>query len=94
MSIIKSIDKQGRITLPVELLRHVGMDRHDLVEVDMIRYKDKQGIFIYRPPTDCSVCGRLIHPEKLVRYRYRNYCSDCIKALHERANSPEVTDDE
>ncbi|WP_027417172.1 AbrB/MazE/SpoVT family DNA-binding domain-containing protein [Aneurinibacillus terranovensis] len=70
------VDDLGRIAIPVELHRKIGICDRDEVEVML----EKDTITLRKPRPSCVFCGT---EEGLLAYSKRSYCVYCIGELIE-----------
>jgi len=74
VGIVRKIDKLGRIVIPVEFRKSLGMQLEDSVEMML----DGKYIKMSKQEEDCIFCGSntdtLVYKDKLV-------CNECKKAL-------------
>jgi len=72
--IVRRVDDLGRIVIPMELRRTLGIKVKDpmsiLVEGDRIILQKHHDV--------CSICG---NPDDVRRVKDRAVCTDCIKAI-------------
>ena len=73
--IVRKVDDLGRIVLPIELRRSLGIDIKDPIEI----YVDEDTIILRKHDPACVFCGGT---KNIVSYRGKNICSDCAKELH------------
>jgi len=76
--IVRKVDDLGRIVLPIELRRSLGIDIKDPIEI----YVDEDTIILRKHDPACVFCGGT---KNIVSYRGKNICSDCAKELHSEA---------
>ena len=73
------MDELGRIVIPVEIRKRFGIHDHDALEISV----QGNSVVLSRPHDECVFCGR---EERLVEYRDRSICRDCLSRLqHEVA---------
>ena len=72
--IVRKVDDLGRIVLPIELRRSLGIDVKDPIEI----YVDDDTIMLRKHDPACVFCGST---KDIISYRNKNVCSDCAKAL-------------
>ena len=72
--VIRKVDEQGRILLPVEIRR--GMDLQCGDEVEMVL--DGGALILQKFQPSCIFCGGT---EKMVVYEGRHICERCMKNL-------------
>jgi len=74
--IVRKVDELGRIVLPIELRRTLGIDEKDPLEI----YVDQERIILKKYQPACIFCGnasdnRLFHG--------KNVCRECAIAMGE-----------
>ncbi len=72
--IVRKVDELGRIVVPIELRRSLGIKDRDSVEMQM----SDDSIVIRKFQPTCVFCGS---SEDIVEYRQKAVCKDCIKKL-------------
>lgn len=72
--IVRHIDELGRIVVPKELRKKLGIANTDPVEI----YVEEDKIILKKYIPVCHFCGST---EELVEYREKNICSSCINEL-------------
>ncbi len=72
--VVRKVDELGRIVLPIELRRNLGIEIKDALEI----FVDGDSIILkpYRPC--CVFCGE---GDDVVHYMGKNVCKNCIKEL-------------
>ena len=74
--IVRKVDELGRIVLPIELRRTLGIEEKDRIEIFV------DGEFIlrkYQPA--CIFCD---NAKDIINYKGKNICPDCIRAMNEK----------
>ena len=74
--IVRKVDELGRIVLPIELRRTLGIQIKDPIEI----YVDGDYILLKKYEPACVFCG---NAKDVVRDLDKNVCADCIKELKE-----------
>ena len=74
--IIRKIDDLGRIVLPMELRKKLGIDQRDPIEI----YVDGDAIILKKHETACIFCGS---NKNLIEYKGKHICGDCAKKISE-----------
>ena len=74
--IVRKVDELGRVVIPIELRRTLGIDEKDALEI----YVDNEKIILKKYEPACIFCGSA---KGLVSYRRKNICQDCIKRMNE-----------
>ena len=72
--IVRKVDDLGRIVLPIELRRSLGIDVKDPIEI----YVDDDTITLRKHDPSCVFCGS---NKDIIAYRGKNICAECAKAL-------------
>lgn len=72
--IVRKVDDLGRIVLPIELRRSLGIDVKDPIEI----YVDEDTIILRKHDPACVFCGGT---KDIVNFRGKNVCADCAKEL-------------
>ncbi|MGE4354357.1 MAG: AbrB/MazE/SpoVT family DNA-binding domain-containing protein [Oscillospiraceae bacterium] len=72
--IVRKVDDLGRIVLPIELRRSLGIDVKDPIEI----YVDDDTIMLRKHDPSCIFCG---NTEDIISYRGKNVCVKCAKDL-------------
>lgn len=75
--IVRRVDELGRIVLPIELRRTMGISERDELEI----FLDGERIVLRKCGTVCAFCGS---DKELVSYRERYICRECIGQLTDR----------
>lgn len=75
--IVRKVDELGRIVLPIELRRTLGIEEKDRIEI----FVDGESIILrkYRPA--CIFCD---NAKDIINYKGKNICPDCIRAMSEK----------
>lgn len=73
--IVRKVDDLGRIVLPIELRRSLGIDVKDPIEI----YVDEDTIILRKHDPACVFCGST---KDIVSYRGKNICTECAKELN------------
>lgn len=74
--VFRKVDGLGRVVLPAELRRHLGIDEGDFLEVGT----DQGRIVLTKVEERCVFCGTAFD---LRTYRDRKVCQGCIVRLSE-----------
>ncbi len=72
--IVRRIDDLGRLVLPIELRRIMGIEEQDPVEV----YVDDEYIIVKKYLPTCIFCNS---SENIQIYEGRNVCKECLEEL-------------
>lgn len=71
---VRKVDELGRIVIPIEMRRTLGIDKKDPLEM----YVDKDSIIIKKYEPACIFCGK---SKDNITFQGKTICRDCIKAL-------------
>lgn len=71
--IVRRIDDLGRVVLPIEMRRMLGIDIKDPIEI----FVEKESIVLKRYEPACIFCGGVAEKE----YRGKSVCRECIGKL-------------
>lgn len=74
--IVRRVDGPGRLVLPMELRRTLGIKEEDPMEI----FTTEDGILIRPYKPGCACCGS---QEGLVEYKGVTLCGDCIREFSE-----------
>lgn len=72
--IVRKVDELGRIVIPIELRRNLGIDLKDPLEI----YLDGENIIFKKYEPACIFCG---NARNMSNYKGKNVCVDCISEL-------------
>ncbi len=75
--IVRKVDELGRIVLPIELRRTLGIELRDPLEI----YVEGDSIILKKYNPSCIFCGS---SEKIFIYHEKNVCEACIDELKEK----------
>lgn len=75
--IVRKVDELGRIVLPIELRRNLGIEDGDALEI----YMDGENIVLKKNETTCLFCGS---DQRLVSYKGKFVCQECARDLNRR----------
>lgn len=76
--IVRRIDELGRVVLPVELRRTLGIEEKDGLEI----YVDGELIVLQKYLPICLFCG---NAKDVQQYRGKVICQECVKQITEAA---------
>lgn len=80
--IVRKVDELGRVVLPIELRRTLGIDEKDALEI----YVDEEKIILKKYEPACVFCGNAANVQV---FRGKNVCLDCATAMGEAASAAE-----
>ncbi len=76
--IVRKIDELGRLVLPIELRRSLGIEEKDSLEI----YVDGDGIVLRKYQPGCVICGSV---NKLAYVSGTPICQECIDKMPKAA---------
>ena len=71
--IVRKVDELGRIVLPIELRRTLGIEEKDRIEI----FVDGESIILRKYQPACIFCD---NAKDIINYKGKNICPDCIRA--------------
>lgn len=72
--VVRKVDELGRVVIPIELRRTLGIAEKDGLEI----FVDDEKIILKRYAPACIFCDSA---EEINHYRGRNICSKCLDNL-------------
>lgn len=72
--IVRKVDELGRVVLPIELRRTLGIDEKDALEI----YVDSDKIILKKYEPACVFCG---NAENVQNFKGKNICRECTNAM-------------
>ena len=75
--IVRKVDELGRIVLPIELRRTLGIEEKDRIEI----FVDGETIILRKYQPACIFCD---NAKDIINYKGKNICPDCIRAMSEK----------
>ena len=72
--IVRKVDELGRIVLPIELRRTMGIDVKDALEI----YVEGDTIMLRKYEPSCVFCG---NAKDIIHIKGKNVCSTCAREL-------------
>ena len=75
--IVRKVDELGRIVLPIELRRTLGIEEKDRIEI----FVDGESIILRKYQPACIFCD---NAKDIINYKRKNICPDCIRAMNEK----------
>ena len=72
--IVRKVDELGRVVLPIELRRSMGIEVKDSIEI----YVDEDAIILKKYEPACIFCGST---SRLTTYMDKKICADCAKKI-------------
>lgn len=74
--IVRKVDELGRVVIPIELRRTLGIDEKDALEI----YTDNEKIVLRKYEPACIFCS---NTENVQNYKGKLVCTDCVKKMME-----------
>ena len=75
--IVRKVDELGRMVLPIELRRTLGIEEKDRIEI----FVDGESIILRKYQPACIFCD---NAKDIINYKGKNICPDCIRAMNEK----------
>ena len=75
--IVRKVDELGRIVLPIELRRTLGIEEKDRIVI----FVDGESIILRKYQPACIFCD---NAKDIINYKGKNICPDCIRAMNEK----------
>ncbi len=72
--IVRKVDELGRVVIPIELRRTLGIHEKDALEI----YVDNEKIILKKYEPACVFCG---NAEGVSLFKGKNVCSSCIETM-------------
>ncbi|NPV43773.1 Transition state regulatory protein AbrB [Koleobacter methoxysyntrophicus] len=72
--IVRKVDELGRVVIPIELRRTLGIAEKDALEI----YVDADKIILKKYQPACIFCGTA---ENMTSFMGKNICGNCIEEL-------------
>ncbi|MDQ1382645.1 MAG: AbrB family transcriptional regulator, transcriptional pleiotropic regulator of transition state [Actinomycetota bacterium] len=79
----RRMDQLGRVVVPAEFRRTMGIREGDLLEVTA----EDGRVILRKVAPECALCGR---PDDLIDLHAKHLCRDCVQEIrHEPGSAPE-----
>jgi len=78
--IVRKVDELGRVVIPIELRRTMGIDEKDALEI----YVDNEKIILKKYEPACIFCGNAVDVHD---YRGKRVCKECALAMSDAAKA-------
>ena len=78
--IVRKVDELGRVVIPIELRRTMGIDEKDALEI----YVDNEKIILKKYEPACIFCGNAVDMQD---YRGKRVCKDCALDMIDAAKT-------
>lgn len=72
--IVRKVDELGRIVLPSELRKSIGLDVKDSLEI----YISGDTVILKKYLPACIFCGEA---NEIIKFKNKNICHDCLKKI-------------
>lgn len=72
--IVRKVDELGRVVIPIELRRTLGIDEKDALEI----YVDNEKIVLKKYEPACVFCN---NAEGVQNFKGKNVCRECAAAM-------------
>ncbi len=72
--IVRKVDELGRVVIPIELRRTLGIDEKDALEI----YVDQEKIILKKYEPACIFCGSA---DQVQHFRGKLVCKECVQAM-------------
>jgi len=72
--VVRKVDELGRIVIPIEIRRTLGIDERDPMEI----YVEESTIMLRKYEPACIFCGS---SQDITEYAGKNICAKCIQTL-------------
>lgn len=72
--IVRKIDELGRVVIPIELRRTLGIGEKDALEI----YVDNERIIFKKYETSCTFCTST---DDVKHFKSKNVCAKCVTEL-------------
>lgn len=77
--IVRKVDELGRVVIPIELRRTLGIDEKDALEI----YVDQEKIILKKYEPACVFCGSA---DNVQNFRGKLVCRECANAMANNAS--------
>jgi len=74
--IVRKVDELGRVVIPIELRRTLGIDIKDSLEI----YVEGEHIIFKKYQPACMFCD---NARDVIQYKGKNICRNCLKEMVE-----------
>lgn len=76
--IVRKVDELGRVVIPIELRRTLGIDEKDALEI----YVDHEKIILKKYEPACVFCGSAVDVQ---HFRNKIVCKECALTMAQNA---------
>lgn len=74
--IVRQVDELGRIVLPIEIRKQMGINQKDPLEI----YVDDEAIILKKHESGCVFCDNA-HADDIIFFHGKRICKNCIHEL-------------
>lgn len=74
IGVVRKVDELGRIVIPVELRRNMGIEIKDSMEI----YTEDNSIILKKYEPSCIFCGEA---KDIIQFNGKNICQHCIEEI-------------
>lgn len=78
--IVRKVDELGRVVIPIELRRTLGIEEKDALEI----YVDGEHIILKKYEPACIFCE---DARDVQMYKGKNICKECLAELAQKGNN-------
>ncbi|KNZ69184.1 transcriptional regulator, AbrB family [Thermincola ferriacetica] len=78
--IVRKVDELGRVVIPIELRRTLGIDEKDALEI----YVDSEKIILKKYEPACIFCG---NADNVQHFKGKNVCRECVISMAKAADT-------
>ena len=82
--LVRKVDELGRIVIPIELRRNLGIEQKDALEI----FIEGEQIVLKKYEPACVFCG---NAENIQHFKGKTVCHQCAKAMASEASSIEAS---
>ena len=72
--IVRKVDELGRIVIPIELRRNLGIDERDGLEI----FVEEDQIILKKYSPSCLFCN---NAGDIIKFNGKNICKNCLESL-------------
>ncbi len=78
IGIVRKVDELGRVVIPIELRRTLGIEEKDALEI----YVDGEHIILKKYEPACIFCD---DARDIITYKGKNICKNCLEELKQES---------
>lgn len=72
--IVRKVDELGRVVIPIETRRVLGLNEKDSVEI----FTDGESIVLKKYQPSCIFCNEV---DNVINHKGKNICNNCIEEM-------------